>query len=377
MSEQAGWHADPYGRFQYRYHDGTAWTADVASQGAQQVDPLGTSAVIPIVSPAAATSPNPPPTVAPNGFWRFLDTLGPDAKVRPEPDVTIALAGIGGALVALGVVALAADIDNLGDIDDVRGKLAIFSIVVIAGVYAVRLFVRQRELASAAVGAGAVGIFGLALAITYNTSSQTLPLLLLAAMYLAAWLLPGLRGRPLMLGLAALAAVSALASLTDDQRVDVSSNGNGGQGIAFLLFGAVLLLLVFLLDRAGYAGVATSVVVAALISTFVGAAQVVGSIGDATGGAFVMTLVGLAVCVVGTHGHRRASVWLGAAVAGAGTAVFLFSATQPSSVGGVAATLVLAGGLLLGGALVFELIRANNGKPATPTGSPLPPPSAP
>ena len=36
-----GWYADPLGRFQLRYYNGAAWTADVSDDGARFVDPLG------------------------------------------------------------------------------------------------------------------------------------------------------------------------------------------------------------------------------------------------------------------------------------------------------------------------------------------------
>ena len=36
----AGWHADPTGRHQVRYWDGTAWTDHVSDQGVQSVDPM-------------------------------------------------------------------------------------------------------------------------------------------------------------------------------------------------------------------------------------------------------------------------------------------------------------------------------------------------
>lgn len=35
----SGWHPDPYGRFEYRYHNGTQWTADVSVHGQRFVDP--------------------------------------------------------------------------------------------------------------------------------------------------------------------------------------------------------------------------------------------------------------------------------------------------------------------------------------------------
>ena len=39
----AGWYPDPTSRFEVRYHNGRAWTADVASDGERYVDPMGTS----------------------------------------------------------------------------------------------------------------------------------------------------------------------------------------------------------------------------------------------------------------------------------------------------------------------------------------------
>jgi hypothetical protein len=36
----SGWYPDPMGRFEYRYHNGTSWTADVATGGKRFVDPL-------------------------------------------------------------------------------------------------------------------------------------------------------------------------------------------------------------------------------------------------------------------------------------------------------------------------------------------------
>lgn len=35
----AGWHPDPAGRYQHRYHDGTRWTDQVSTDGRQSSDP--------------------------------------------------------------------------------------------------------------------------------------------------------------------------------------------------------------------------------------------------------------------------------------------------------------------------------------------------
>jgi hypothetical protein len=38
VSERGGWHPDPFGRHELRYHNGERWTGDVASRGVRSVD---------------------------------------------------------------------------------------------------------------------------------------------------------------------------------------------------------------------------------------------------------------------------------------------------------------------------------------------------
>lgn len=40
-SGRPAWHPDPSGRFEYRFHNGAGWTADVSTDGQRYVDPLG------------------------------------------------------------------------------------------------------------------------------------------------------------------------------------------------------------------------------------------------------------------------------------------------------------------------------------------------
>jgi hypothetical protein len=68
MSEVAGWKADPFGRHEHRYWDGTAWTAHVSDAGVTGTDE-------PVPSPEGAPPPPPPPAAAPapsggGGGWR-------------------------------------------------------------------------------------------------------------------------------------------------------------------------------------------------------------------------------------------------------------------------------------------------------------------
>jgi hypothetical protein len=59
VPQVSGWFPDPTGRFEYRYHNGTAWTADVATGGRRFVDPMTTPGARVITAP-----PGGPPTQA-------------------------------------------------------------------------------------------------------------------------------------------------------------------------------------------------------------------------------------------------------------------------------------------------------------------------
>src|SRR5262252_6702149 len=54
----AGWYADPAGRHEYRYWDGTYWTAGEADGGMTATDPL--EAPPPPTQQATAFAPTPP-----------------------------------------------------------------------------------------------------------------------------------------------------------------------------------------------------------------------------------------------------------------------------------------------------------------------------
>jgi hypothetical protein len=60
VGDAPGWHPDPTGRHELRYHNGVAWTADVADGGARFVDPAGAdgSAVGPTTT-ATGAPPSP------------------------------------------------------------------------------------------------------------------------------------------------------------------------------------------------------------------------------------------------------------------------------------------------------------------------------
>lgn len=91
----AGWHADPLGRFELRYHNGTTWTADVSTSGDRFVDPLGTTA-----------GPSPPEGTAPSGRATAAMVLGIVAiGIGWFPYVAVAGAVCGVLAIALGIAA--------------------------------------------------------------------------------------------------------------------------------------------------------------------------------------------------------------------------------------------------------------------------------
>lgn len=376
MTHPAGWYADPYGRYQQRYWDGSAWTEHVSTNGAQTVDPLGATVAIPIATPATAyvaPTTNAVAAGSAGGSARgFLDVLGADARERPAPRLSFALAGSGGAVVAAGIATAIVGTDGS------RGKaLAAGAVIVAVALVARLVLTRHLDVAAAGVGAGVVGIALLGGAIVGDDLDAGWGLFVIGVLYIAAWVLPGFRGRSIMLGIATLLWISALAEVTSSSGSDEGVLGEvpyggvvGDQELVFLLAAAVLLGLVWWLDRAGYRGVGTSLVVAALVSAFVGVAQATGNLDD-VGAAILITVVGLIVCIVGSHGDRRATTWWGALLATIGVVGFFAATMTPDSTSSIATMLVLSGGLLIAGPIVVRAVRKGQA-----SGDPLPPPSA-
>ena len=401
--QPAGWFNDPYGRFQLRYWDGSAWTAHVSTNGVQQVDPLGTSTIVPFAIPKTASesppaghgSPTPLAGVALGAVDAhtgatvgpkvpFMDRFGADARERPAPQFATAVAGLGGTVLAAGAMAAVADSG--------RGAIAALSLLVIVGAAVVRLVVHtQNEARAAAIGAVVLAIPVFAGAATSNGGDAgTAAAVLAAALYLAAWALPGFSGRTVLLGLGALTAVGSCASLAGGDTGRRTSDGldfvpsgvssSLGTGFVYLVGGVLLLVGVWRLDKAGFRGSGTGLAAAGLVSSFLGTGLVASEFADA-GGALLVLVAGVAICVVGAHGNRRATAWTGATLAAFGTVGLVAVTTEPSSVSGVAVALLVAGALLVGASVVVRAIRASQtartanttDAPSAPA-PPLPPP---
>ena len=399
MSTQAaGWYSDPYGRFQQRYWNGAAWTHDVATNGVQQVDPMGASTVIPIAIPptayttpagsptqgfAAGADPNDPnaqaappePAEPGNRATTFLDGLGPDARLRPRPGMRVAMAGLGGAVVAVGIL-----IAGAGD-DPSRGVIIGVSALIIVAAWVLRTFIEIDEAKAAAVGMVVVGIPTFATATTVSDNQGGfLTGLLGAVLFIAAWALPGFKSRNLLLGLGALTLVGAFGSLTStdkssiekcerylsegeydrfdaecDGMFDGASTGFlpveltdnlGTQGVVYLGGAAVFLGLTWWLDRRRYHGAATGLCAAGLVSAVVGTGLLANEFGSDTGPILVL-IVGLLICAIGTHGSRRATTWWGAALAAIGMVALVAVQWEPRSSSAIGGVAILSGLLLV------------------------------
>lgn len=114
---RAGWYPDPAARFELRYYNGAAWTADVSTDGDRFVDPLGTQ-------PGAAD----PLDTQPGAAW-------PQHAPQHAPQLG-AKNGAATASMVLGIVAI------------VLGWLPfIFAAGAVAGVLAIVLGLRARRRA--------------------------------------------------------------------------------------------------------------------------------------------------------------------------------------------------------------------------------------
>ena len=404
----AGWLNDPYGRFQQRYWDGERWTEHVSTGGRQEVDPLGASTVIPIAIPGTATagsadsalgivgadtSPDGPEDDGSgadgsggSGLTAFLDGLGPDPRERPAPLLRSASSGIGGAVLAAGVLVLAAPDE------DPRVVVIIVSALLLAAALAMRLGTKVAGLQAAATGIAAVAIPTFAVAATTsNGSSDFLTGALLTVLYLGAWALPGFRGRNLFLGLAALALLGTFGSLTSDEKnaaekcAEYADDGDwdrydeecglysyyaeddsllpgdltdniGTQGAIYLLGAGAFLGGTWFLDRRGYRGAATALAAAGLFAAFTGTLLLLDEFGK-TWGPLLMIAVGVIVSSVGSHGSRRATTWWGAALAAAGIVALVITEMEPTSLDAVGGSLLIAGAVLVTAPMLATSLR--------------------
>jgi hypothetical protein len=427
--QPAGWFADPYGRFQLRYWDGAAWTAHVSTNGQQQVDPMGTSTVVPFTIPTATAPPIvapgatvhgiaggdpsslPPPPIAPpsgpstvtlpvnggpaaaTGIGRVLESMRPDSAERTRPSLSMALAGIGGFLLAVGALILTGD-------DPARVTIVLVSLAVLAAAVAAAIWLKRMHAApSAALGGLIVGLVGFGSAATIGDGDAgVLTFLVIGGLHLVAWFVGPFKGKTLLLGLGLFVLVGAVASLVDGEsdrngsaiaecedllddgdfeefdenncdEVLFSESGNdeivpqlvgdniGSTGWVYLASAAGLLFATAWADRKGFRGTGTGVASAAIASALAGTAFAAVDLGG-TGAWVLVTIVGIAVCLVGSFGARRATTWWGSFLVAVGLIAVVALSLKPESNTGIAGVAFLAGALLIGVPALIRKVKA-------------------
>lgn len=295
--------------------------------------------------------------------------MGEHATARLPPTSDGAIGAAGGLLVAGGVLTFA------GGESASRGPIAVAAIVLIVVGVVVRLAVATswRAMRSAAVAVGAIAILVLAGTIPApDSDSLGRTVLLLATIgYVVAWIVPGYRGHPIMLGLALLTVAGLLADLIgagDGSTVDPGDlfavpGYEVAAGRILLLVGLAYLVGVWFFDRRGYVGVGTAFAVGSLLTTTAGAAIVAADLGD-TGGSLLLVIVGAVVCGVGARSGRRATAWWGAALCGTGSASLAISLFDPSAADSGGLTVTAAGLAMVAVATVVSHLRGRSDPPA-------------
>jgi hypothetical protein len=178
-----------------------------------------------------------------------------------------------------------------------------------------------------------VGISGLVVAVrgdSYSPSESLAwwPLLLAAAVLIVLWAVPGLQGRPFMLGtglvVLAWGVTSFVGVTTSDGQFDFYSSSRPrssdvaqfdphsllkAASLTAFLVGVAYLLIVLVADWFDWRGLATPFIVAGIISAASGAIGLLQDPSLAWALPFVAFAIGL--MLVGVFGQRKASTWLG------------------------------------------------------------------
>ena len=99
--DASGWFPDPLGRYEYRYHNGVVWTADVSVDGTRYVDPHHMDAGTPFSTPFATPFATP-----------FGRTMGPPSRTLSVLSLIAGIVAVATAwmpfIVAIGAAAAVA-----------------------------------------------------------------------------------------------------------------------------------------------------------------------------------------------------------------------------------------------------------------------------
>src|SRR3954453_21984943 len=284
---------------------------------------------------------HPGPAYPPQGPPPRASRLGARLLRRPLPPFSIVLAGAGAALLLVGAFVLAAQyygdgVDVTLDDSGLGGSgggsrrflgVVLFLAITAAG-YAAAIVRQRGPVATAGAVAAA---FGVPLTIGFLTldasdlfrgqypfSVDAVFLLSIGAWLADYFLVPGLRGRALFLGAAAIWIFGYLAlkasggdSLAEAGGAVFGGTGGGDTGAVTgvgLVFGLTYYAIAAVLDRQGRPGAAVALVVAgfdATVGGVLGGASDMGLAGTGT----LLLFLGAGLTWYGAHNGRRFTAW--------------------------------------------------------------------
>lgn len=355
-----GWFPDPMGRAEERRWDGAQWTSRVRDAGLERDDPVGAGAG-PVADDVAATAGSDAPDLLRSGppMPGLVAHLRRD---RPSVDPVAAVAAAAGILGVVGAYAFVAESNG-------TAGPSIVSILVLGATYALALVGPSIARPAAIVG-GLVAPMVLILVLLEEPldgrSNVVVPAMLLAAVWLGMFLLPGLRAAPALIAAALLGMWIAIVALTatDDPYSSYYGDSSpvyvgvpspvvvdpfGGltaliqaAGAVTLVVALVVAVLAAVLDRRRWhvaatplLGVAVFLAITGLYMSFFGSQSLEGN-------AVLVAIVGVVLVVVGALGGRRGSSWIGVALATSGILTLVISIADEAVPAGIGLLAVAA-----------------------------------
>lgn len=297
--------------------------------------------------------------------------LGDRLSRRPEPRLTVAIAGVGATLVLFGVLLWGGDyIGGASSPDTSRNLLgAALGAIVTALGFVVAISARQGPLATAGVVATGIGmpltLFWLTL--DFTDVSGGLPFNLDVTFWVSTivWLVcylvvPGMRGHTFFVFLIAdvfFTYVLFKSSVSTTTVVEVAPGGSGPRitdlgtiAAIGLVIGLAYYAIAFLLDRAGRHGPATGLVYPAFGAT---ASGIIAWSSDLhqVGTGIVTILVGVLVCWYGGRYGRRVTCFAAGAAVVVGIGLLVQDATDDATAAGI--TFILVGAIVVAAATLL------------------------
>lgn len=316
--------------------------------------------------------PGPPPG-PPSVFTGLTARLGERLFRRPEPRLTVALAGAGAAMALYGVLVWSSDYYGGAASASTSRNLLGAGLGAVAAVLGYVLMVRRRSGAAASAGAVAAGI-GVPLTIAFlSLDTASSPSINFDAIFWVSalgWLVsylfvPGARGRTffvflLSAGLLAYALIKNATDVAADFIVSPTGaqprfQGFGTIAAIGLIFGLAYYLVAFLLDRTGRHGPATGLVFPAFSAVAIGLFAWSPTL-HKTGTGLITVVLGAVVCAYGGRFGRRATCFAAAAAVVVGVLLVVADAL-PNNGAAAGITLLVVGALLVAGATALASAR--------------------